>query len=156
MIYFGVIDMKLKMENTKKNLWQFIRFGIVGLSNTLLGYIIYAISLKLMRLAGVFGNVDIYIAQFIMFILSVAWSFYWNNRFVFVKDDNENRNVLKALVKTYISYAFTSLILAEALLVLWVNVLGINEFIAPVLSLLITVPLNFLIQKFWAFRKEKV
>ena len=107
MIYFGVIDMKLKMENTKKNLWQFIRFGIVGLSNTLLGYIIYAISLKLMRLAGVFGNVDIYIAQFIMFILSVAWSFYWNNRFVFVKDDNENRNVLKALVKTYISYAFT-------------------------------------------------
>ena len=62
---------------------QFIRFGLVGVSNTVIGYIIYALSLKGLRLFNIFPSCDIYIAQFIMFVLSVAWSFYWNNRFVF-------------------------------------------------------------------------
>ncbi len=137
-----------------KTVIQFIKFGIVGLSNTLIGYLIYAISLKALRLLGWFPNTDIFIAQLVMFILSVAWSFYWNNKMVFRLEDGETRNILKALIKTYVSYAFTSLFLAEVLLHLWVNVLGINEFIAPIINLLITVPLNFLIQKLWAFRKE--
>ena len=132
---------------------QFIKFGIVGLSNTIIGYVIYAATLWLLRRMGWFPGADMYIAQFVMFLLSVAWSFYWNNKVVFREEGDGERNVLRALIKTYVSYAFTSLFLAEVLLVLWVNVLGINEFIAPIFSLVITVPLNFVIQKFWAFRK---
>lgn len=132
---------------------QFVKFGIVGVSNTVLGYLIYAVSLKVLRMAELFPEYDIYIAQFIMFLLSVAWSFYWNNKMVFKQQEGEKRNLLIALTKTYVSYAFTSLFLAEVLLALWTKILGINEYIAPVISLLITVPLNFLIQKFWAFRK---
>ena len=52
----------------------------------------------------------------------------------------------------YVSYAFTSLFLSEVLLLLWVECLGINEYVAPVLNLLVTVPLNFFIQKYWAFK----
>jgi putative flippase GtrA len=136
-----------------KTVIQFIKFGIVGLSNTLIGYLIYAISLKTLRFFGLFPNADIFIAQLVMFILSVAWSFYWNNKMVFRLEDGEKRNVFLALIKTYVSYAFTSLFLAEVLLHLWVNILGVNEFIAPIINLLITVPLNFIIQKLWAFRK---
>jgi putative flippase GtrA len=33
-----------------------------------------------------------------------------------------------------------------------VNYLNISEFIAPILNLIITIPLNFLLNKFWAFR----
>ena len=95
---------------------------------------------------------DVYVAQLVMFLLSVAWSFYWNNKYVFVNTPGKKRNVLVALLKTYMSYAFTSLFLSEVLLMLWVEVLNINEYVAPILNLLITVPLNFLIQKFWAFR----
>jgi len=138
----------IKLKNT---LLQFVRFGIVGLSNTILGYMIYISTLALMRSIQLWPTLDIYIAQFVMFVLSVAWSFYWNKRFVFKLVIDGEHKFFFALLKTYVTYAFTSLFLAEFLLYLWVDILKINEFIAPIVTLLITVPLNFVIQKFWAF-----
>ena len=133
---------------------QFIRFGLVGISNTVIGYLIYALSLNFMRYFNVLPSSDIYIAQFIMFVLSVAWSYFWNNRFVFKGNIRSKKDIIISLLKTYATYAFTSLILSELLLVLWVRVLGINEYVAPVLSLVITVPLNFFLQKYWAFKNK--
>ena len=134
---------------------QFIKFGIVGLSNTLLGYVIYVVTLRILRAAQVFPEADIFLAQLVMFLLSVLWSFYWNNRMVFRAKEGEKRDWLPALLKTYVSYAFTSLFLSEALLALWVKVLGISAYIAPLINLLITVPLNFVLQKYWAFREKQ-
>lgn len=136
-------------------LMQFVKFGIVGFTNTIIGYLIYVVSLKGLRAVNLFATADIYVAQLIMFLLSVAWSFFWNNTLVFKQEEGEERNILAALIKTYVSYAFTGLFLAEALLMLWVNVFGINEYIAPIINLIITVPLNFIIQKYWAFKNEK-
>lgn len=136
----------------KDSFIQFIKFGIVGLSNTVIGYGIYVVSLYIFRKFGLFNNVDIYVAQFVMFVLSVLWSFYWNKKKVFVKS---RESIFKSLVKTYITYGFTTFLLSEALLVLWVRVFNINEYIAPIFSLIITVPLNFIIQKFWVFRDIK-
>ena len=131
---------------------QFIKFGIVGLSNTLLGYVIYVAALRILRAAQVFPETDIFLAQLVMFLLSVLWAFYWNNRMVFRAGEGEKRDWLPALLKTYVSYAFTSLFLSEVLLALWVKVLGISAYIAPLINLLITVPLNFVLQKYWAFK----
>ena len=133
---------------------QFIKFGLVGVSNTIIGYLIYALSLKGMRLLNLWPSYDIYIAQFIMFVLSVAWSYFWNNRFVFKGNVKTKKDIVISLLKTYATYAFTSLFLSEVLLMFWVRIAGINEYIAPVLNLLITVPLNFLLQKYWAFKKK--
>jgi putative flippase GtrA len=58
-------------------------------------------------------------------------------------------------LKTYLSYAATGLVLANILLYVFVDVLGIHKSVAPFISLLITVPLNFILNKYWAFRKEK-
>ncbi len=133
---------------------QFIKFGLVGVSNTIIGYLIYALSLKGMRLLNLWPSYDIYIAQFIMFVLSVAWSYFWNNRFVFKGNVKTKKDIVFSLLKTYATYAFTSLFLSEVLLMFWVRIAGINEYIAPVLNLVITVPLNFLLQKYWAFKKK--
>lgn len=135
---------------------QFIKFGIIGVSNTIIGYIIYAITLYTLQRFGWFPNLDIYISQFMMFLLSVAWSFYWNNKYVFKDTSSSKQNTFVALLKTYVSYAITSLFLSEVLLLFWVICLGINEYVAPILNLIITVPLNFIIQKYWAFNyKDK-
>lgn len=137
------------------NMVQFIKFGIVGLSNTIISYIIYAASLLILRGINILPEIDYLIAQVTMFVLSVLWSFYWNNKMVFVQEKNEKRNIWKALLKTYISYAFTSLFLSSILLVFWVDFIGVSEFIAPIINLIVTVPINFLVQKFWAFGKGK-
>lgn len=133
---------------------QFVKFGIVGLSNTVISYILYVMSLLLFRKLQILPNSGYLVAQVIAFVLSVLWSFYWNNKLVFTLQEGEERSVFKALIKTYISYSFTGLFLNSILLVLWVKVLHISEFIAPIINLLVSVPLNFVINKFWAFRKK--
>lgn len=61
-----------------------VYFGIVylGVSNILISYILYVVSLLIFQRLNWFGKVDYLVAQMIAFILSVLWSFYWNNKFV--------------------------------------------------------------------------
>jgi len=131
---------------------QFIKFGIVGLSNTIISYLLYAVVLLLLQKKMLFPKIDYLLAQIVAFVLSVLWSFYWNNRMVFVVEEGRKRSLWKSLLKTYISYSFTGLFLNSILLILWVNILGISEFIAPIINLIVSVPLNFIINKFWAFK----
>lgn len=136
------------------NIMQFVKFGIVGVSNTVISYLLYVTSLLAFRNFGVFAEVDYFVAQIVSFVLSVLWSFYWNNKMVFVIKEGEKRSILKSLLKTYVSYSFTGLFLNSILLLLWVDMLHISEFIAPIINLLVSVPLNFFINKFWAFKSR--
>lgn len=144
-------DYSIEIENT---LMQFIKFGIVGLSNTIISYVLYAVSLLLFQRFAIFGTNAYLVSQVLAFVISVAWSFYWNNKYVFTQNEGETRSIWRALLKTYISYSFTGLFLNTLLLILWVQLLHISEFIAPVINLLVSVPLNFIINKFWAFRSK--
>ncbi len=144
----------LKIDLSEKKLegiLQFFKFGIVGLSNTVISYVIYVIALLVFQTVSVSENIDYLAAQVIAFILSVLWSFYWNNKYVF-DDVGRERNIVQALLKTYISYAFTGLFLNSILAVLWVQVFDINKMFAPIINLLISVPINFVMNKFWAFK----
>lgn len=87
-------------------------------------------------------KIDYIIANVISWLLSVLWSFYWNNKFVFKKEDGEKRNIWAALFKTYVSYGFTGLILNNILLVLWISVLHMNKMIAPIINLIINIPIT--------------
>lgn len=149
--FFYILGKELT-DKAFESFMQFVKFGIVGLSNTVLSYLIYVVGLVLLRKLGLFSRTDYIIASVIGFILSVYWSFYWNHKMVFKLRDGQERSWWKALIKTYISYSFTGLFLSNILLILWVQVCHISEMIAPLINLLVTVPLNFLINKFWAFR----
>ena len=131
---------------------QFVKFGIVGVSNTVISYVLYVVSLLIFQEMGILKSTDYLVAQVIAFVLSVLWSFFWNNKIVFTVEEGQSRCLWKALLKTYVSYSFTGLFLNSILLILWVKYLGISEFVAPIINLLISVPVNFIINKFWAFR----
>lgn len=150
---FKVVGRELTSETLSAFL-QFVKFGIVGVSNTLISYILYAGSLLALNNIGGIKKYNYLIAQIIAFVLSVLWSFYWNNKMVFVIEDGKQRNIWKSLIKTYISYSFTGLFLNSILLILWIDIIGISEFIAPIFNLLVSVPLNFVINKLWAFKQE--
>lgn len=144
-------EMTPKIEET---FVEFVQFGIVGVSNTIVSYAIYAGTLYLLVQAGLFPSIDYLIANVVSFLLSVLWSFYWNNKYVFKLEEGEHRNLGKALFKTYVSYGFTGLILNNVLSYLWVGLLGINKLIAPIINLLLNVPINFVMNKLWAFKKK--
>lgn len=153
--FFKILGKEFDKEKSQAFM-QFIKFGIVGVSNTLISYVIYLIALKGFQIMNILDKYDYIVAQVIAFILSVLWSFYWNNKYVFTLNKGESRSLFKSLMKTYVSYSFTGLFLNNVLLYLWVEMIGISEYIAPLLNLFISVPVNFVINKFWAYRKENV
>lgn len=152
-IFFRIIHKELKPE-TVAAFMQFVKFGLVGVSNTIVSYGIYWISLMAFQYFGVLPNADYLVAQVIGFVLSVLWSFYWNNKYVFKKKENEKRNIWAALFKAYVSYAFTGLFLNTVLSLLWVELLDVSKLVAPVFNLVISVPVNFFMNKLWAFRSK--
>lgn len=145
----GIVHIELS-DSKMKNLLQFIKFGIVGVSNTVISYVLYVLVLLLLHPIQV--SWDYIMGNIIAFVLSVLWSFYWNNRFVFTVEEGKDRSWGKALMKSYLSYGFTGIFLNNLLAWLWISVISISKYIAPLINLLITVPLNFIINKFWTFR----
>lgn len=128
----------------KQSLLQFIKFGIVGVSNTLISLMVYYIVL--------WFNADWYLAGNVAgWVISVANAFFWNERYVFVQQQRDFRSTLKRIGKTYLSYGAT-FVLSTVLLYLEVDMWHWSAVIAPVVNLMITIPLNFLLNKFWAFK----
>lgn len=152
-VLFKIIHKELTGE-AFASFMQFVKFGLVGVSNTVISYAIYVCSLLFFQRMEVLPRIDYLVAQVIAFVLSVAWSFYWNNKLVFVVEEGQQRSIWRALLKTYVSYSFTGLFLNSILLVLWVDLLHMSEFLAPIFNLIINVPINFLINKFWAFKTK--
>ena len=153
-LYFIIVKV-LHLSVLDKN-WegfmQFVKFGIIGLSNTVISYILNVAVLLILSPFSV--SWDFFAGNMVGFLLSVLWSFYWNNRFVFTMQEGQRRSVWKALLKTYLAYGFTGIILNDILSWLWITKFGISKFIAPVINLIVSVPLNFIINKLWAFRAE--
>ncbi|MBQ6134184.1 MAG: GtrA family protein [Lachnospiraceae bacterium] len=153
-LIFKILHKDLTKEK-EEGFVQFVKFGLVGLSNTVISYVTYVIFLFIFEKAHIFPEWDYLIAQGLAFVISVAWSFYWNNKYVFKEEEGEKRNIFLALLKTYASYAFTGLFLNSVLSYLWVDVLHWSKLIAPIINLLVSVPVNFFMNKLWAFRTKK-
>lgn len=149
---FGLFQKKLD-EEMFCALMQFVKFGIIGVSNTIISYVLNILVLIFLQPFSV--SWDFIAGNIVAFVLSVLWSFYWNNKFVFTMQEGEERFILKALLKTYIAYGFTGIILNNILSWICINMLGISKYIAPLINLIISVPINFVINKMWAFRTDK-
>lgn len=120
---------------------QFIKFGFVGLSNTAISLGIYYIFVII--------NQDLYlVGSAVGFFISVLNAYYWNNKYVFQKTQKGNA---KPLLKSYLSYGST-FFLDLGLKYVMVQLIGISAFIAPLISLCVTIPVNFVLNKLWAFK----
>ena len=99
-LYFIIVKV-LHLSVLDKN-WegfmQFVKFGIIGLSNTVISYILNVAVLLILSPFSV--SWDFFAGNMVGFLLSVLWSFYWNNRFVFTMQEGQRRSVWKALLKT--------------------------------------------------------
>lgn len=154
--FFLIKLFRLKLSDSQIDTFmQFIKFGVVGVSNTVVSYVIYLVFFSLFRFFKIFPRADYMISQYIAFFLAVLWSFYWNNKYVFGEEKGKEQNMWKALFKMYVSYSLTGLILSPLALILWVEVIGIPKTIAPLINSVLFVPINFIINKLWAFRGKK-
>ncbi len=143
-----------KKRCSRDTLCQFMKFGIVGVSNTVISYVLNVMVLKWMEPLAV--SWDYIVGNIVGFVISVAWSFYWNSRFVFKAKRKGARRTLQGLLKAYMAYGFTGVILNNVLSGIMIHVWGISKYIAPLLNLIVSVPLNFVINKYWTFKAVKM
>ena len=120
---------------------QFTKFGLVGISNVFLTLAIYYIL--------VFASVNYIISYIVAFATSVLNAYYWNSKFVFNQCDTKKS---MQLIKIYVAYGVT-LLMSIYMMFLLVDVLAMSELTAPLFVLFITVPINFLLNKFWVFKR---
>ncbi len=160
----------------KQSVGQFLKFGLVGVSNTLINYLVYVIFVALgahYAVANTFG-----------FLISVLNAYFWGSRFVFKEDKTKEKRVWwQVLLKTYASYAL-GFVLNTLLLAFWIDLVHVGQYFgfvgsaagafsnifpflpeqmsddeiskitAPVLNMFVTIPINFVINKFWAYRQK--
>lgn len=120
-----------------------MKFGIVGVSNTMISLGCYYLLVWL--------GVNYLLANAAGFVLSVMNSYFWNSRYVFT--DKTEKSRVRAFVKVFLSYGI-SFCLSSVLMFLFVQVLSVSPYVAPVLRLIFTIPLNYMMNKCWAFKER--
>ena len=153
------------MHDTKvyKKYHQFFKFCIVGGTNFTISLIVYYSVLWIFgcfpdglhssnALVSFSFRNDVQIANVFAFVISVLNAYILNRVWVFRK---EARKAAKgAVLRFFTSYGVTFL-LSVFLIWLWVDVFSISKMVVPFLNVLITTPINFLLSKYFSFRKKK-
>lgn len=117
---------------------KFIKFGLVGVLNTVITIIVF-------NILRVFG-INMVVANSIGYICGMVNSYFWNNRWVFKSNSKDLKTVLKFIVVNLITMFINNLIL-----ILLVQNIGINEFIAQIIALVLITVINFIGNKLWTF-----
>jgi len=130
---------------------QVLLFALVGFSSALVNLGIYNLVLWGLQAFRLFPGFDFLIAQFFGFVISVAWAFWFNRRYVFCTPGAPWKS---SLIKVYITYSITGIGLSWLLSLLWVHVFHIPKEIVTLINDTLCFPVNFLLNKYWSFRKK--
>lgn len=125
-----------------QKLLQFIKFGFVGASNTVMSFAIYY--------ALIYININYIIANTLGYIISSLWGYMLNKKWVF-KEGTETTT--KSIVKYYIVYG-SSFLINTLCMYIFVDILRFSKVAAPILTMCITVPYNFIFNKIWTFSNK--
>ncbi|TPR18087.1 GtrA family protein [Apilactobacillus timberlakei] len=120
-------------------LWikQLFKFGIIGLINTILTYLIYTLLWHITN-PPVAMAIGYGITSVIGLTINKQWVFKSNN------------NLRKIAIKYYTTYPLTWL-LSIVITYLISTQSTINGQIIPLIALIITIPTNFCLSKYWTF-----
>lgn len=120
---------------------RFIKFGMVGVINTLVNWIIFFI-LNALGMYYILANI-------IAYILGTINSYLWNTLWVFKYKD-------KASTETTIKFIILNLIglgLNTGILYVLVDLCNLNKFIGLVTTTAIVMIINYIVNKLWVFSK---
>ena len=122
---------------------EIIRYLIVGGATTLVSFVVFFACEKML-------GIDYRVANVISWVFAVAFAFITNRRFVF----NSDGNLITQLLSFVASRLF-SLGAEEGSMILMVEVLKLESLWAKIIAQVIVVILNYILGKFFVFRKKK-
>lgn len=123
-----------------KPITQFIRFGIVGVSNTLITAIIIWVLLELLHFSD-------YLANIIGYVVGLTNSFIWNRKWTFASNAKAKDTILKFIITFAISYFFQ---LGNLYILLHYS--GVDPYVCQLLSIGVYTCINFVLNKYYTFK----
>lgn len=130
------------MRFLSDDLFRFIKFGLVGVLNTAINWIIFI----LLNSLGVYYI----ISNIISYSLSTLNSYIWNSKWVFkYNGDNIKETTFKFIILNIIG-----LILNTCILYILVDILGLSKIIGLIITTGIVMILNYFINKLWVFSRK--
>ena len=156
-IFFRIIKKELD-DKTWAKINEFVKFCVVGCMNALVAWLTSLIVIFVLEGLGFggkrFGIEDFVgnLAVVIAFFAKVLNSYYWNGKYVFNSGEKKKfSDHLRCYGKLVISYS-ASLVIGLLLNILWEKIGLTNKLWIPC-NEIITLPMNYLMDKFFAFRK---
>lgn len=132
------------MESKVVELINIIKFSIVGVSNTLLNFVIFILLNNI--------GINYILASIIAYSISIINSYFWNSRLVF-KYDNKNK---KSILIKFIILNLIGLSINAVLMETLVGVLAIKKIVAMFIVSLLVMCINYILNKIWVFKKESI
>jgi putative flippase GtrA len=119
---------------------QFIKFGLVGISNTVITAVVIWLMLKIFGLNDLSANIIGYIA-------GLTNSFIWNRKWTFRSKSKIKDTVFKFILIFVISY-----LLQLGVLFLLLNSLQIDAYWCHLIAMAVYTLVNFVLNKFYTFK----
>lgn len=120
---------------------QFLKFGTVGIFNTLITIVTFAVL--------VYIGLNYILANIFAYALGVLNSFYWNKNWVFKAKSDSNKLLLK-----FITVNLVTLIINTSILYFLVNLLSLNTYLSQIIATGIGLIFNFVLNKKWTFETQ--
>jgi putative flippase GtrA len=118
---------------------DFLKFVIIGGFNTLSSTVLAFLLMLFMQ-----ANV----AYVLSYILSLILAYYLNTWFIF-----KQKPELQKLIRFCLAY-IPNFIINNVTFIIIYNIMGMHEFVALILSVIIGMPVTFICVKFFAFGKK--
>jgi putative flippase GtrA len=115
-----------------------IRFGVVGVSNTAIGFGVFWSLHHLMPAAG---------AQGVAYTLGTLWSYYWNRRWTF-----QSQGKVAGEASRFFGLQIGFMLLSSALLGLLVDRAHLPSGACWLAVAVVITVLNFVASRYWAFK----
>lgn len=122
-------------------LHESLRFVIVGILNTVVGFAVYFLCVYFL---GLHYTLSLVISH----IIGVCHSYYWNNKWTFKAGKVEAGTIYKFITVYGITFSLNLLLLS-------VLIFFMNQIFAQAIALMITTMISFVGHKYWSFRKNR-
>jgi putative flippase GtrA len=131
----------------RRGVRQFIKFGIVGVSSTVIDWGVYYLLKHLFPFLAEYYL----LAKMLSFLVAVANSFFWNRRWTF---RSRSQQKAKEFSQFLFIYAL-SLAINAGIMKLVVGTFGMRDIFGLIAATGFTTFWNFFANKFWIFRHSQ-
>lgn len=126
-----------------ENWLQLIRFGVVGCSGYVVNLVAFAVCVHVLA-------IDYKLASPIAYLIGTINNFIWNSRWTFnhKKEAHPVEQGIKFFIVSLVAFGVNYVILVAL-----VHGTGMEKVLAQAIANICVIPVNFLGQKLWSFRR---